>query len=124
MNKAYQILERYRDDLYGKSLKDDECNNFFKNSILHIAISVEISISHYSKEDISFEKICQRIPNQIGSRSSIQSVLNLAVEKGFFVKKELKKDRRIKVYIFSTNYVRMIEEWISFNIKTFSKPNI
>ena len=121
MNKTKVFLERYRDDLYGNSIKNSECSIFFKNSILHIAISVEIGVSYFNKEGISFEVICERIPNNIGSRSSIQSVLNLAVKKGFFVKKKLNRDRRIKNYTFSTNYMKMVEEWMLYNLKTFSR---
>ena len=55
--------------------------------------------------------ICQNIPKRIGSRSSIQNVLNQAVDLGFFIKNESFIDRRVKHYHLSSGYVEMINKW-------------
>ena len=114
MNNVENILSGIKNNLYfGPDDKKIE-GNFFKSSLLHFAISLEIGEGQYKNDPVSFEKICASIPTKIGSRSSIQNILNEAVDKGFFVKRPSSFDKRIKKYLFSENYSQMIFDWIDF----------
>ena len=112
MDKISARLNYIKNDLYGKSSLNTKCSQFFKRSILHIAISLEVGTSHFNDEVISYEIICKNIPTTLGSRSSIQSILNTATHNGYFIKKELRKDKRVKTYSFSEEYESMIINWV------------
>ena len=62
---------------------------------------------------ISYEEICKYIPNIIGSRSSIQSILNDGLDLKLFEKTPQKTDLRIKKYTLSKDYEMMTNNWIS-----------
>ena len=105
-------LKHLKYDLYGEDIKDSDCSTFFKASKLHLSISLEIAIAHFNNEKISYEKICKNIPQKIGSRSSIQTILNLGTKLDFFKKKELNHDRRVKNFTLSNKYEKMIVDWV------------
>ena len=48
---------------------------FFNKSILHYAAMMEV-FSYNKLDGISYEKLCINIPKSLGSRSSIQNLLN------------------------------------------------
>ena len=70
---------------------------------MHHVISLEI-YENQSLDGISFEAICSNVPKSIGSRSSIQSILNEALEKNIFLKQQSKKDKRIKQYFLTNDF--------------------
>ena len=74
-------------------------------------ISLEVYESN-SQTGISFEMLCSRIPNSIGSRSSIQSILKDALKKNIFIKKLSNEDKRVKKFYLSDNYLNIINTWI------------
>ena len=111
MEKKIKQLENLKCDFYGLFDETKE-SQFFKSSILNMCISFEIGIGHYNEKNISFESICKNIPKKIGSRSSIQNILNEAVRLKYFLKKESQIDKRIKLYTFSIKYCDMINLWI------------
>ena len=84
---------------------------FLFKSILHHVISLEI-YENNKLNGISFEAICANIPKSIGSRSSIQSILNDALEKNIFIKEQSKTDKRIKNYYLSSNFLNTINGWL------------
>ena len=57
-------------------------------------------------------KKCHKIPRKLASRSSILNSLNLAVEKGYFIKESVDFDKRIKNYKLSNNFQKVIIDWI------------
>ena len=83
MEKKIKQLENLKCDFYGLFDETKE-SQFFKSSILNMCISFEIGIGHYNEKNISFESICKNIPKKIGSRSSIQNILNEAVRLKYF----------------------------------------
>ena len=103
-----------KEALYFGSENEKVESQFFRSSILHFAISLEVGEGHYKNNPVSFETICLNIPRKIGSRSSIQNILNDAVDRGYFVKVTNSKDRRIKQYLYSDKYSKMILGWIEF----------
>tara|TARA_Y100000741_G_C18129391_1_gene508477 strand:+ start:384 stop:743 length:360 start_codon:yes stop_codon:yes gene_type:complete len=114
MNNYFDKLQKIRDYFY-KSDVDNKAKDFLQSSILHFAISLEVGVNTYSKNFISYEKICENIPKKIGSRSTIQSILNDAVRNNYFIKETSKIDKRIKVYFYSEQYSKMMEDWVDSN---------
>ena len=57
-------LKFFRDDLY-KNHKSKTSLQFLQTSVLHYAICLEIGIGTYSKEYISYEKICYFVPKKL-----------------------------------------------------------
>ena len=118
--KISEKLDFIRNDIYQNNTKND-CKRFFLSSLLHFAISLEVSIGHFNKDYISYEKICENIPKKFGSRSTIQTILNESIHLKFFIKEQSKKDKRIKIYKLSDDYSLMMVQWIDFHQKNASK---
>ena len=126
MKNLGKVIEYMKKDLYSgpdNELKYKDCAAFFKSSILNLAISFEVGEGHFKSEPISYEKICLNIPKKIGSRSSIQSVLNQAVELGFFQKEKSNLDKRVKKYVYSQTYEKMITDGI-YNAESVFSENL
>tara|TARA_X000001036_G_C20348498_1_gene671552 strand:- start:199 stop:567 length:369 start_codon:yes stop_codon:yes gene_type:complete len=108
---AEKIINLNKEALYASLTSKDIYGKFFNKSILHYAASMEIFA--YSKVGgISYEKICFNIPKTLGSRSSIQNLLNEGMEKKLLTKIESDKDKRIKNYFLTTDFHNMILHWI------------
>ena len=110
MTEADIIKEKKR-NIYSSFFSEDYVSKFLFKSILHHVISLEI-YENNRLNGISFEAICANIPKSIGSRSSIQSILNEALERNIFFKEQSKTDKRIKNYYFSNNFLEMINSWL------------
>ena len=116
------IIKEKIKDIYSSSFSKDYSSKFFFKSILHHVISLEVYENHLL-EGISFETICSKVPKSIGSRSSIQSILNDALDRNIFTKKQNNKDKRIKNYHLSFDYFDLINEWIKKEQSYFKKIN-
>ena len=77
----------------------------------------------YNFNGISFETICSNVPKSIGSRSSIQSILNDALDRNIFLKYQTEKDKRIKNYYLSESYFDLINKWINEEKSYFLNGN-
>ena len=110
MTEADIIKEKKR-NIYSSFFSEDYVSKFLFKSILHHVISLEI-YENNRLNGISFEAICANIPKSIGSRSSIQSILNEALERNIFFKEQSKTDKRIKNYYLSNNFFEMINSWL------------
>ena len=119
MTEAEIIKEKKR-NIYSSFFSEDYVSKFLFKSILHHVISLEIYENNRLK-GISFETICANIPKSIGSRSSIQSILNEALEKNIFVKEQSKSDKRIKNYYLSNNFFDIINGWLKKEGTFFKK---
>ena len=108
MTEAEIIKEKKR-NIYSSFFSEDYVSKFLFKSILHHVISLEI---------------CANIPKSIGSRSSIQSILNEALEKNIFVKEQSKSDKRIKNYYLSNNFLDMINTWLRKEGSFFRKMSL
>ena len=122
MTEAEIIKEKKR-NIYSSFFSEDYVSKFLFKSILHHVISLEI-YENNKLNGISFETICANIPKSIGSRSSIQSILNEALEKNIFVKEQSKSDKRIKNYYLSNNFHDMINTWLRKEGSFFSKMSL
>ena len=117
------IIKEKKRNIYSSFFSEDYVSKFLFKSILHHVISLEI-YENNTLNGISFETICSNIPKSIGSRSSIQSILNEALEKNIFVKEQSKNDKRIKNYYLSHNFLNMINSWLKKESTFFNKTNL
>ena len=115
-----EIIKEKKRNIYSSFFSEDYVSKFLFKSILHHVISLEI-YENNRLNGISFETICANIPKSIGSRSSIQSILNEALEKNIFTKEQSKTDKRIKNYYLSNNFFNMINSWLEKEGSYFSK---
>ncbi len=114
------IIKEKKRNIYSSFFSEDYVSKFLFKSILHHVISLEI-YENNTLNGISFETICSNIPKSIGSRSSIQSILNEALEKNIFVKEQSQNDKRIKNYYLSHNFLNMINSWLKKESTFFNK---
>ena len=115
-----EIIKEKKRNIYSSFFSEDYVSKFLFKSILHHVISLEI-YENNRLNGISFETICANIPKSIGSRSSIQSILNEALEKNIFTKEQSKTDKRIKNYYLSNNFFNMINSWLQKEESYFNK---
>jgi len=117
-----EIIKEKKRNIYSSIFAEEYSYKFFFKSILHHVISLEI-YENQNVNGISFETICANVPKSIGSRSSIQSILNEALEKNILMKSQSKKDRRIKKYFLSDKFSETIDNWLKKEESFFSKKN-
>ena len=117
------IIKEKKRNIYSSFFSEDYVSKFLFKSILHHVISLEI-YENNTLNGISFETICSNIPKSIGSRSSIQSILNEALEKNIFVKEQSQNDKRIKNYYLSNNFLNMINSWLKKESTYFNKTTL
>ena len=116
------IIKEKKKNIYSSFFSDNYSYKFFFKSILHHVISLEVYENH-SLDGISFETICANVPKSIGSRSSIQSILNEALDKNIFHKYQSKKDKRIKNYFLGDDFSNIINNWLKKEKSYFVKVN-
>ena len=97
----------------------DTFGKFFNKSILHYAAIMEV-FSFNKLGGISYEKLCHSIPKSLGSRSSIQNLLNEGLDKNLLVKVESNKDKRIKNYFLSDDFYYMVFDWIKMQKRIYN----
>ena len=90
--------------------------DIFNKSILHYAAIMEV-FSYNKLDGISYEKLCINIPKSLGSRSSIQNLLNEGLDQKLLFKVENKKVKRVKNYFLSDEFYHMILDWIRIQKK-------
>ena len=122
MTEIEIIIEKKR-NIYSSFFSEDYVSKFLFKSILHHVISLEV-YENNKLNGISFESICANIPKSIGSRSSIQSILNDALEKNIFIKEQSKTDKRIKNYYLSSNFLNTINGWLKKEGTFFNKMSL
>ena len=103
--------EQYLKEFYQGSSSLD-IKGFYYLSRLHSIIVLEITLATVDKNHlISFEYLCDHIPRNLGKRTTIQTILNEAVRKNFFIKTTSQKDKRVKYYILEKTSAEVIEKW-------------
>lgn len=117
-----EIVREKKRNIYSSFFSDNYSYKFFFKSILHHVISLEVYENNDS-DGISFETICSNVPKSIGSRSSIQSILNEALYQNLFKKYQSKKDKRIKNYFLVNEFAIMMNDWLKKEHSFFTKSN-
>ena len=108
---AEEIINFNKKALYSSLTSRDRSGRFFNKSILHYAASMEI-FSFNKTGGISYEKLCLNIPKTLGSRSSIQNLLNEGLDQKLLLKIESTKDKRIKNYFLNDSFYQLVVNWI------------
>ena len=108
---AEEIINFNKKALYSSLTSADKSDRFFNKSILHYAVTLEIFLFNKTG-GISYEKLCLNIPKTIGSRSSIQNLLNEGLDKKLLLKIESNKDKRIKNYFLDDSFYQLVIIWI------------
>ena len=116
---AEEIINFNKKALYSSLASTDTSSKFFNKSILHYAATMEI-FSFNKNGGVSYEKLCLNIPKNLGSRSSIQNLLNEGLEKKLLIKIESEKDKRIKNYFLNDNFYNVVCNWIKEQSKIYS----
>ena len=113
--------ENYLKEFYDLSNTTD-IKGFYYETRLHSVIVLEISLASFNKNHpVSFEYLCETIPKKLGKRTTIQTILNEGLRKGYFLKTLNEKDKRIKFYTLEKNSLEIIEKWW-VDRKEFSNP--
>ncbi len=118
-----EIIKEKKRNIYSSFFSENYCYKFFFKSILHHVISLEV-YENNKENGISFETICSNVPKSIGSRSSIQSILNEALDKNIFNKSQSLKDKRIKKYFLNDEFTYMINNWLKKEYSYFNNLNV
>ena len=120
-NAAEYKTENYLKEFYDLSNTTD-IKGFYYETRLHSVIVLEISLASFNKNHpVSFEYLCETIPKKLGKRTTIQTILNEGLRKGYFLKTLNEKDKRIKFYTLEKNSLEIIEKWW-IDRKEFSNP--
>ena len=110
-NTAEYKTENYLKEFYDLSNTTD-IKGFYYETRLHSVIVLEISLASFNKNHpVSFEYLCETIPKKLGKRTTIQTILNEGLRKGYFLKTLNEKDKRIKFYTLEKNSLEIIEKW-------------
>ena len=116
---AEEIIKLNKEALYSTLTSSDKFGRFFNKSILHYAAIMEV-FSYNKLEGISYEKLCINIPKSLGSRSSIQNLLNEGLDQKLLFKIQNKKDKRIKNYFLSDEFYHVVIDWIRIQKKIYN----
>ncbi len=116
---AEEIIKLNKEALYSSLSSSDKFGKFFNKSILHYATIMEV-FSYNKLEGISYEKLCQSIPKTLGSRSSIQNLLNEGLDQKLLFKVENTQDKRIKNYFLSDEFYHTVIDWIRNQKKIYN----
>ena len=110
-NTAGYKTENYLKEFYDLSNTTD-IKGFYYETRLHSVIVLEISLASFSQNHpVSFEYLCETIPKKLGKRTTIQTILNDGLRKGYFIKTLNEKDKRIKFYTLERYSHEIIEKW-------------
>ena len=94
--------------------------NFIFQSPLHWNVMTIIALATYKEEfETSFQHLCTSISSKTGSKSSIQSIIEIGIERGFIEKKTLKRDKRIKSLTLTNKAKKDYSSWIAADAKTY-----
>ena len=120
-NNTEYKTEQYLKEFYDLSNTTD-IKGFYYETRLHSVIVLEISLASLNKNHpVSFEYLCETIPKKLGKRTTIQTILNEGLRKGYFLKTLNEKDKRMKFYTLEKNSLEIINQWW-IDRKDFSNP--
>ena len=80
-----------------------------------------IALATFKDEYVtSFQEICKSIPSKVGSKSSIQSIIENGIQEGFISKAPLVKDMRVKSLTLTDRAKKDFEAWLKADAKTYT----
>ena len=90
----------------------DPFTSWLFQSVLHWNVIMLVADGTFNEYEISFEDICLKINTRVGSRTSIQNIIKVGIEKGYFIKTASQDDNRRKVLHLSQNGKKSFEEFL------------
>tara|TARA_B100001093_G_scaffold284601_1_gene271812 strand:+ start:238 stop:609 length:372 start_codon:yes stop_codon:yes gene_type:complete len=97
----------------------DPFTSWLFQSVLHWNVIMLVADGTFNEYDISFEDICLKINNRVGSRTSIQNIIKVGIAKGYFIKSVSQNDNRRKVLSLSENGKKSFEEFLRKDETTY-----
>ena len=95
--------------------------NFIFRTPLHWNVMLIIALATFKDEYVtSFQEICKSIPSKVGSKSSIQSIIENGIQEGFIFKAPLVKDLRVKSLTLTDKAKKDFEAWLKADAETSS----
>ena len=95
--------------------------NFIFRTPLHWNVMLIIALATFKDEYVtSFQEICKSIPSKVGSKSSIQSIIENGIQEGFIFKAPLVKDMRVKSLTLTDKAKKDFESWLKADAETIS----
>ena len=95
--------------------------NFIFRTPLHWNVMLIIALATFKDEYVtSFQEICKSIPSRVGSKSSIQSIIENGIQEGFIFKAPLVKDMRVKSLTLTDKAKKDFEAWLKADAETIS----
>jgi len=85
---------------------------FWWSDPLHYVLVLEVAIANASSKSINFETIVKLLPSSMGSRSTIATVLEDFVARGYMCKK-VGKDKRERVYTICPDSMVLMNDWFT-----------
>ena len=86
--------------------------SFWWSDPLHYVLVLEVAIANASSKSINFETIVKLLPSSLGSRSTIATVLDDFVARGYMLK-ESGKDKRKRVYRICNKQMVYLDQWFT-----------
>ena len=90
----------------------DPFTSWLYQSVLHWNVIMLIADGTFNDYDISFEDICLKINPRVGSRTSIQNIIKVGIEKNYIIKNPSLSDNRKKVLLLSDLGKKCFEDFI------------
>ena len=121
MKQLKSRMVEARDEFY-RNKRRKGFMSFWWSDPLHYLLVLEVAIADASSKSINFEAIVKLLPNSMGSRSTIATVLDDYVARKYMCKK-VGKDRRERVYTICPEAMKLINEWFTkrdFSLKAVS----
>ena len=95
--------------------------NFIFTTPLHWNVMLIIALATFKDEYVtSFQEICKSVPSKVGSKSSIQSIIENGIQEGFIFKAPLVKDMRVKSLTLTDKAKKDFESWLKADAETYS----
>ena len=95
--------------------------NFIFRTPLHWNVMLIIALATFKDEYVtSFQEICKSIPSKVGSKSSIQSIIESGIQEGFIYKAPIVKDMRVKSLTLTDKAKKDFEAWLKADAETYS----
>ena len=121
MKQLRDRMINVRDQFY-KSRRQKGFMSFWWSSPTHVVLVLEVAIANASSKSINFETIVKLLPGSMGSRSTIATVLDDFVARGYMCK-DVGKDKRKRVYRVCEGSMDLINDWFTkrdFSLKAVS----
>lgn len=101
----------FRDQFY-KNRRSKGFMSFWWSSPLHYILVLEVAIADVSGKSINFEAIVKLLPGSMGSRSTVASVLDDFVARGYICK-SVGEDRRKRVFGICPDAMKLMNDWFN-----------